>query len=400
MPSKEIDDHERRNRRRRRLAPAKVAEALRAGGYTGRLRLVGDEHHLPYDRPPLSKQVLTGEWEIARTALTTSAKLSEAGIETVLGARAVAVDTEAVTLADGERLDYDQLVVATGAAARTWPGAAPDGRVHRLRTLADSVRLRTALADGGPLVVVGGGFIGLEVAAAACGAGLDVTVVEAAGTPLEPVLGPEIGACFTRLHRARGVRVLTGVPITSVQEAAGTVAVRLADGTELAAAHVVVGIGAGPNNKWLTGFGLDDAAGVPCDARGRAGDRVWALGDVARWEQPAYGDSARHEHWTTAVDQAAVVAAAVLGRESARPPAPPYFWSMQYDVNFQTGGPPRPRVLGQGAGGEGGTDRGTVFAFTDTAGRRVAVAAFHNPRRFLRLRRELQEEFTTTPSRP
>ncbi|MFI8089478.1 NAD(P)/FAD-dependent oxidoreductase [Streptomyces sp. NPDC086080] len=383
------------------LAGLRVAEALRAGGYRGRLRLVGDEQHLPYDRPPLSKQVLTGEWEAERSALTTPAQLAEAGIETVLGARALDVDTEAVTLADGRRLGYDRLVVATGAAARTWPGAAPGGRVHRLRTLGDSVRLRAALADGGPLVVVGGGFIGLEVAAAARGAGLDVTVVELASTLLEPVLGPAIGACFTRLHRAAGVRVLTGVPITSLRETADAVNVELADGTGLTAAHVVVGIGAKPNTDWLTGLGLDDAAGVPCDARGRAGDRVWALGDVARWEQPAYGDSVRHEHWTSAVDQAAVVAAAVLGREPARPPAPPYFWSVQYDVNFQLAGRPdlasSVEVL---EAGEGGADRGTVFALTDAAGRRVAVAAFHHPRRFLRLRRELQEESASAPVRP
>ncbi|MGW1545883.1 NAD(P)/FAD-dependent oxidoreductase [Streptomyces sp. NPDC002346] len=386
------------------LAGLRVAEALRANGYTGRLRLVGDEQHLPYDRPPLSKQVLTGKWEAERTALTTPARLAEAGIEAVLGAQVVAVDAEAVTLADGDRIDYDWLVVATGAAARTWPGAAPEGRIHRLRTLTDSVRLRTALADGGPMVVVGGGFIGLEVAAAARGAGLDVTVVELASTPLETVLGPEIGACFARLHRAEGVRMLTGVPITSVQEAADAVAVRLAGGTELAAAHVVVGIGAEPNNAWLSGLGLDDPAGVRCDARGRAGDRVWALGDVAVWEQPVYGDSVRQEHWTSAVDQAAVVAAGILGRDPARPPAPPYFWSTQYDVNFQLVGRPdlasSVQVLEAGADG---ADRGTVFALADATGRRVAVAAFHNPRRFLRLRRELHEEFTaltTAPARP
>lgn len=383
------------------LAGLRVAEALRGNGYTGRLRLVGDEPHLPYDRPPLSKHVLTGEWEAGRTALTTSAKLAEAGIETVLGARAVAADTESVTLADGTRIAYDRLVVATGAAARTWPGTAPGGRVHRLRTLDDGVRLRTALAEGGPVVVVGGGFIGLEVAAAARGYGLDVTVVELAGTLLEPVLGPEIGACFTRLHRAEGVRVLTGVPLTSLREGTGAVTVRLADGTELTAAHVVVGIGAEPNNAWLGGLGLDDAAGVPCDARGRAGDRVWALGDVAAWEQPVHGDRVRHEHWTSAVDQAAVVAAAVLGREPARPQAPPYFWSTQYDVNFQLAGRPDLAASVQVLeAGEGGADRGTVFALTDATGRRVAVAAFHNPRRFLRLRRELQEEPTEAPSRP
>lgn len=377
------------------LAGLRTAEALRAQGYTGPLRLVGDETDLPYDRPPLSKQVLTGEWEAARTALTTHEKLAEDGIEVLLGKRAVAVDDLSVTLDGGERLPYDRLVVATGASARTWPGAAPGGRVHRLRTLADSIRLRGVLAEGDPLLVVGGGFIGLEVAAAARRFGLDVTVVEQATTPLEGVLGPQIGACFARLHRAEGVRLRTGVPIASLREGSDAVAVRLADGTELTSAHVIVGIGARPNTAWLTGLGLDAPDGVPCDARGRAGARVWALGDVAMWDQPLYGDAMRQEHWTSALDQAAVVAAGILGREPDRPPAPPYFWSTQYDVNFQLAGRPdlasSVQVLETGPDGSG---RGTVFALSDVMGNRVAVAALHNPRRFLRLRRELQEEYT------
>lgn len=383
------------------LAGLRVAEALRRAGYDGRLRLVGDERHLPYDRPPLSKQVLTGEWDAERAALTTPEKLSEAGIELLLGRRAVGATSSAVTLDDGTELAFDDLVVATGATARTWPGTTPgSGRVHRLRTLDDATRLRAALDGDGDLVVVGGGFIGLEVAAAARKRGQRVTVVEQAGAPLEPILGPMVGAFFTRLHEAEGVSVRTGTAITAVEEDAETVLVRVADGTALAADHVVVGIGATPNNQWLAGLGLDGPGGVPCDATGRAADRIWALGDVAQWDEPAYAtwDSGpvRHEHWTTAVDQAAVVAAALVGSTPTRPHELPYFWSMQYDVNFQlVGRPDLATSMEVLEPGEGGADRGTVFGFRRD-GRLVAVGTFHHPRRFLRLRRELQQQLTAS----
>ncbi|GAA4753024.1 FAD/NAD(P)-binding oxidoreductase [Nocardioides endophyticus] len=377
------------------LAGLRVSEALRRLGYDGPLRLVGEEEHLPYDRPPLSKQVLTGDWEVERVALTSAEALAEARIETLLGSRAVAATDSTVTLADDRELNYDHLVVATGASARRWPGAASGGRVHPLRTLDDSVRLRAVLETGGRVVVVGGGFIGLEVAAAARHHGREVTVVEVAAEPLAPVLGVEIGGFFRRLHEAEGVRVRTGTAITRLEELEQLVTVHLADGTELHADHVVVGIGAAPNNAWLVGLGLADGGGVPCDHQGRALDNVWAVGDVAAWHEPAFGDRARHEHWTSAVDQAAVTAAAILGLEPSRPHEPPYFWSTQFDVNFQLVGRPdlatAVTVLERGETDGVPTDRGTVFGF-HRADRLVAVATFHSPRRFLKLRRELQLE--------
>lgn len=378
------------------LAGLRVAEALRKHGYDGRLVLIGEEEHLPYDRPPLSKQLLAGDWEAGRLALTSTERLYDAKIEIQLGTSAVGARPGSVELADGSIFAYSQLVVATGASARTWPGAAPEGRVHRLRTLGDSQRLRTVLAAGDDLVIVGGGFIGLEVAAAARRAGVDVTMVEQANSPLEPILGPEVGGCFARLHVAHGVRLLAGQAITAIDEGAEGVTVRLADGSELSARRAVVGIGAVPNNGWLSGLGLDRPGGVPCDSRGRALADVWALGDVAAWEEPVFGDQTRHEHWTRAIDQASVVAADMLGLEPTHPHELPYFWSMQYDVNFQLVGRPdlatSVSVLEPGLDGH---DRGTLFGFR-RADRLVAVAAFHNPPRFLKLRRQLQQQLTAT----
>lgn len=377
------------------LAGLRAAEALRNQGHRGPLTLIGDESELPYDRPPLSKQVLTGEWQPERVALTKAEALTEASIEIRLGCGAAGVTSEAVVLADGSLVPYDRLVVATGASSRAWPGTQTraDGRVHLLRTLADSIRLRTAISAGGPLAVVGGGFIGLEIAAAARKAGVEVTVLEAASAPLAPVLGNRVGEYFGRLHARHGVDLRTGVAVTGVHEGSDSVTVSLADGSEVTAAHVLIGIGATPNNGWLSGIALDHRIGVLCDQQGQAAPHVWALGDVAVWEDHVFGDRRRHEHWTSAVEQAAVVAASILGTESRRPLDIPYFWSLQHDVNFQLAGRPdladSTSVLMAGPDSTEGNDRGTVFGYY-RGDRLVAVAAFHNPGRFLKLRRELQ----------
>ncbi len=385
------------------LAGLRAAEALRGQGHRGRLVLVGDEPHLPYDRPPLSKQMLSGEWDVERVALTDAQKLSDAGIEARLGTPVHAVNDAAVVLADGSTIPYDRLVVATGSSSRSWPGLSPrpDGRVHQLRTLDDSLRLREALAEGGALVVVGGGFIGLEIAAAARKADRQVTVLEVADTPLAPVLGDTVGACFARLHASHGVDLRTGVAVAGIEEHGDSVTVSLADGSTVSGAHVVVGIGAVPNNRWLDGIGLDHRDGVPCDEQGQAAARVWALGDVAVWRDPVFGDTRRHEHWTSAVEQAAVVASSILGTGTRRPLDLPYFWSLQHDVNFQLAGRPdladSTSVLLEGPESADGIDRGTAFGY-HRGDRLVAVAAFHHPGRFLKLRRELQASLTVEAS--
>lgn len=379
------------------LAGLRVAEALRNHGHAGALILAGDENHLPYDRPPLSKQVLSGDWDPERVALTNADKLAEAEIEVRLGLRATAADSHHVTFDNGTRLTYDQLVIATGSTSRTWPGAPPrhGGRVHQVRTLDDSLRLRSALADGGSVAVVGGGFIGLEIAAAARKAGLDVTVLEASGSPLAPVLGELVGDFFARLHTQHGAIVRTGVAVTDIVERTNDVVITLADGSSQVATQVVVGIGATPNNYWLSGLGLDHAGGVPCDSVGQAAPNVWALGDVAVWHDSVFNDQRRHEHWTSAVEQAGVVAASVLGIEASRPLDLPYFWSLQHDVNFQLAG--RPDLADSTtvlvAGPDDG-DRGTVFGY-HRGDHLVAVAAFHNPGRFMKARRQLQDDLTT-----
>ncbi|TYL55450.1 hypothetical protein FXB39_03700 [Nocardioides sp. BGMRC 2183] len=382
------------------LAGLRAAEAIRGNGYDGRILLVGDEQHPPYDRPPLSKQILTGDWDVARTALTSPERLADDRIELRLGHRVVGATPHNVVLDDGRRVGYDHLVVATGVAARTWPGAAVGGRVHRVRTLEDSLRLHAALGDAesgaaADLIIVGGGFVGLEVAAAARSRGCRVSVVELADAPLAAVLGVEVGRYFTRLHEAEGVQIRTGMAITAIEEQPHRVVVRLADGSELQAAQVVVGIGAEPSTSWLAGLGIDGRGGLHCDRHGRvlglAAGNVWALGDVAAWDDTVHGDAPRHEHWTSAGNQAAVLGAALVGRAPDMTPVAPYFWSTQYDVNFQLAGrvdlATSVRVLEPGADG---ADRGTVFGF-QRDGELVAVATFHNPRRFLRLRRDLQE---------
>lgn len=381
------------------LAGLRVAEALRSQGHTGPLTLVGDENCLPYDRPPLSKQVLSGDWDAERVALTDPGRLAEAGIEVRLGSAADSLTSQVVTLADGTSIPYDRLVIATGASSRTWPGTdGTTGRVHRLRTLSDSLSLRDALAGDGPLTVVGGGFIGLEIAAAARKAGIAVTVLEMAETPLAPVLGDLVGAYFRRLHERHGVDLRTGVAVSAIDEGPDSVRVSLADGTTVKAPHVVVGIGAAPNTGWLSGLGLDHPGGVPCDRHGQAAPGVWALGDVATWEDAVFDDHRRHEHWTSAVEQAAVVAASILGAETRRPLDLPYFWSLQHDVNFQLAGRPdladSTSIIQAGPDTPDGTDRGTVFGY-HRGDRLVAVAAFHNPGRFLKLRRELQATLAT-----
>ncbi|GAA1518212.1 NAD(P)/FAD-dependent oxidoreductase [Nocardioides humi] len=376
------------------LAGLRVVEALRRQGHEGRVTLIGDETHLPYDRPPLSKQVLLGSWEPERTALTTPERLAEADVDLVLGRRAVAAHAEAIRLEDGAIIPYSHLVVATGARARSWPGMATHDRVHGLRTLDDALRLRAALAadPGCPVVVVGGGFIGLEVAAAARAGGHEVTVVEAASRPLERAVGPLVGDHFVRLHAAAGVVLRCGTAISAITPDPDGVSVWRDDGSELRARHAVVGIGSVPNTEWTAGLGLDTTDGIACDEGGRAAPRVWAVGDVARWRQRPFGDLARHEHWTSAAEQAAVVAAGLLGHEPNAPCDVPYFWSTQYDVNFQLAGrPDLADSVDVTEPGDPQTGRGTLFTYR-RAGRTVAVAAFHQPGRFLRLRRTLQEE--------
>ena len=326
------------------LAGVRACETLRTKGYTGAITLVGAERHLPYDRPPLSKQVLAGAWTPEQIELRRPDQIAELGLTLRLGEAATALDTSArtITLADGSTLAYDGLIIATGASVRRLPDQPAITGLHDLRTLDDSLALRDALADGTPrVVVIGAGFIGLEVAATARGKGLDVTVLEGAAAPLIRGLGPEMGGLVARgLHEPRGVAIRCGVNVVGIEGTDRVTGVRLGDGEVVPADVVVVGIGVVPNTAWLEGSGLELRDGVVCDETLWTGaPGVYAAGDCARWTNPLFDEEARIEHWSVAAEQGAIAASNLVAVAAGEPPAPydavPFFWSMQYDARIQ-----------------------------------------------------------------
>lgn len=341
------------------MAGLHTAEALRAHGYEGRLTLVGEEPHRPYSRPPLSKEALTGigMGETGPLAghrvlqLRDETVVEALGLDLRLGCRAVRLDTDlrevTVESPDGEeRLRYDGLIIATGARARR-PETDLAG-VHVLRTLDDAEEVRATFGPGGHLVVVGAGFVGAEVAASARTVGMDVTLVEAAPTPLTRVVDPRVGEVLTDLHRENGVDVRLGVSVTDYEGSDRVERVRLSDGTVVEASMVVAGIGVHLNTEWLRGSGvelLEDGA-VACDEYSAASlPNVYAVGDLANWPHPRYGGRIRLEHWTNAGEQGEAAARNLLAWASGQERTPftpvPYFWSDQYKMKVQ--------LLGQGA---------------------------------------------------
>ena len=329
------------------LAGLRGAEALRRDGFSGAITLIGDEPHRPYDRPPLSKQVLAGDKEPADAALSSDERIEELDLELRLGVRATALSTgdRRLTLDTGEELAYDGLVIATGARARQLPGTGDIAGVFTLRTVDDCVALRAAF-DERParVVVVGAGFIGAEVAATARERGLVVTVVEPLATPMGRVLGDDIGRVCADVHRDHGVDLRLGLGVDRVDAVDGRVTgVTLSDESTVAADVVVVGIGVIPNTEWLDGSGLAIDNGVVCDETCLAAPDVTAAGDVARWPNPRFGEVMRVEHWDNAVEQGAAAARRLLVDDAAAEPfAPvPWFWSDQYDRKIQMAGRPR-----------------------------------------------------------
>ncbi|MFF7473960.1 FAD-dependent oxidoreductase [Streptomyces sp. NPDC008092] len=310
-----------------------AAETLRREGYDGTLILVGDEPRVPYDRPPLSKQVLSAEWEPDRATLRAPAELDALELELRLGVAAVGLDAvdRTVRLADGSALSYDGLIVATGVRPRRLPGEG----AHVLRTLGDALTLRERLAPGRRLVVVGAGFLGAEAASVARRLGARVTLLEPAPVPLAHAVGEEVGRVLSRAHLERGVDLRTGVTVTEVTEDG----VRLADGEEIEADEVLVAIGSLPNVEWLAGSGLTVGDGVVCDEYCEAARGVYAAGDFARWYNPLFGVSMRIEHRTNAAEQGMAAARNLLNPGARKAFAPvPYFWSDQYGMKIQAYG--------------------------------------------------------------
>jgi NADPH-dependent 2,4-dienoyl-CoA reductase/sulfur reductase-like enzyme len=388
------------------LAGWRAVETLRTEGFDGKISLIGEERHLPYDRPPLSKQVLAGTWPPEKAVLADRKRASEHRVHEVLGRRAVRLDAEAreVELDDGAVLQGDGIVIATGARPRPLPGteglSERDG-LFTLRTLDDSLALRAAVTslEAARVVVIGAGFIGAEVASTCAGLGCRVTVLEALDVPLRNVLGPTIGEHFARLHASHDVDLRTGVDITAVRpvhadapRSAGRLVVELDGGETFPADVVVVGIGVLPVTDWLAGSALTVENGVVCDDRLFAADGIVAAGDVARWHWRRDGgeELIRIEHWQVAAEAGVAAAVSLLaGRADAPAFSPvPYFWSDQYGIRLQVLGSPRGsddmRVV------DGSPEEGKFVALFGRNDRLRAVMAIGKPRQLMGFRPLLQ----------
>jgi NADPH-dependent 2,4-dienoyl-CoA reductase/sulfur reductase-like enzyme len=373
------------------LAGLRAAEALRGRGFDGELTLIGDEPHRPYDRPPLSKQVLQGIWEPEQTFFRKKDGYDSLALDLRLGVRAVSVDLRSrrVTLADGTFADYDRLFIATGARVRTLPAIAPRAGLLTLRSLDDAIVLRRAVMDALRVVIVGAGFIGLEVAASCRARGLPVTMIESLPVPLSPILGPSFGDMVAAMHRDHGVDLRTGVVVTDVLGESRVAGVALSDGSRIDADVVVVGIGVTPNTEWLEGSGLTIDNGIVCSGSGAAAPGVYAAGDVARVANRWLDDSPRIEHWTNAVEQAVHAAEnALAGPEASTSfSSVPYFWSDQYDRRIQFIGRARPHdeiVIVDGSL----ADR-RLTALYRRGDRLVACLAVNQPRALIKYRKLL-----------
>jgi 3-phenylpropionate/trans-cinnamate dioxygenase ferredoxin reductase subunit len=365
------------------LAGFRAVEELRHQGYDGSITVIGAEAHLPYDRPPLSKQILAGTWESDRLPLTAIGKeIDDLAIDWRLGVAASGLDLSArrVALADGTSVPYDALVIATGAGVRTLPGQPPLEGLHTLRTLDDCLALRADL-DATPqrVVVVGAGFIGAEVAATARQRGLEVTLLEALATPLQRALGDAMGAVCGDLHREHGVdlRLSTGVDGFEDDGHGRLRGIRLTDGSTVATDVAVVGVGVTPNTAWLEDSGLTIDNGVVCDASCLAAPGVVAAGDIARWPNNLFGEVMRVEHWENAQEQGAHAARRLLGHLEPYEPVP-WFWSDQYDRKIQLAG--RSGANDDVQIVDGSIEEHRFVALYGRAGRVVGVLGMNRPR--------------------
>ena len=376
------------------LAGLRAAEELRTLGHDGSITLVGDEAHRPYDRPPLSKQVLAGTKPPESTALgVVSGDVDALDLDWRLGQSATGLDLadSTVLLGGGERLPYDGLVIATGASPKRLPGTDHLDGVRTLRTLDDCLAIRAEL-DAGPrrVAVVGAGFIGAEVAATCRGRGIEVSLIEALPVPLERGLGPAMGSVVAEVHRDHGVDVRLGVGVVLIEGGDRVERIRLTDGAVLDVDLVVIGIGVAPNTGWLDGSGLTIDNGVLCDATCTAAPGVVAAGDVARWPNPRFDEVMRVEHWDNAIAMGTHAAQSLLAGSRAEPFAPvPWFWSDQYDRKIQLAGraaaDDRVEVV------SGSVEERRFVAFYGRQGRLVGILGMNQPAKVMRWRPLIEE---------
>ena len=374
------------------LAGLRIAEALRREGYGGRLTLIGAEDEPPYDRPPLSKQFLVEDWDEGKLALLRGGS-EELDAEWRLGQAAASLDASSLilTLTNGERVDEaDAIVLATGARARRLPFGRDLGGILELRQLADARLLRTALGSSKRVVVVGAGFIGMEVAASCRQKGLEVVVVDPLPAPLIRGLGPVLGERVAARHREAGVEFHLGVGVEGFDGESCVTGVRLSNGVTLPADVVVVGVGAASATEWLEGAGLEIDNGVCCDATGFTGrEGVYALGDCARWHNAHYPDRPRFEHWTSAVEQSSVVARRII-HGAAEDFAPiPYVWTDQFDLRIAIAGEIREGDEMQVCHGKLDEDR--FLALFGREERLVAAVGFKRPRQLNACRKRIAD---------
>ncbi len=381
------------------LAGLRAAEQMRREGYRGMLHLVGKEKHFPpYDRPPLSKEVLSGKRDLEEARLRVFEELDAAVIR---GRSAVHLDVTSreILLDDGSSLGYDGLIVATGASVRKIRCAGADrAGVHYFRTAEDCARVKASLAPGSRAVIVGAGFIGSEVASVCRARGLDVTVIDSAVLPMSEQIGERTAQYLLDQHRRRGIATHLGVGVAGIEGETRAEAVRLTDGSYIAADIVVVGVGVVPETRWLEDSGLFLDDGVVCDEYcmpvGTTG--MVAVGDVARWFNPLYQTLMRIEHWTNAVEQAEYAAAILVNGLHGRGgfSSLPYFWSDQYDMHLQFAGVPGTESILA----EGSLEDRQFVMLQRTEGQDVGVVGANWPSRFGKYRRRLAEQLSVASS--
>ncbi len=363
------------------LAGLRGIEALRREGHEGRILAIGDEPCRPYDRPPLTKQFLKGEWDDEKIVLRDSLG-DDPQVEWLLGRRVAALDPVAkeVRLEDGEAIGYDGLMIASGAHAQAFPNAPDLAGIFTLRSISDAEAIRRELEAGPRVVVIGAGFIGMEIAATCRERGLDVTVVEAIPTPLVRGLGPDLGRHVGGVFRDHGVDLRCGVGVAGFEGEDRVAAVRLKNGSRIPAELVIVGIGARPNTDWLEGSGLRVEDGVVCDETcATEAPDVVAAGDVARWRDARTGLSVRAEHWTNAVEQSAHAARCLLLGGAAGPYQPvPYVWTDQFELRIQIVG--EVREGDEMAVRHGSLDEGRFVALFGRDGLLTGAVGFRRPR--------------------